>query len=331
MNRSSLIILLVSSFFLTSATPLIAQCSDGSQSTGDGTFVGPFINEGTTLMQGQTIFVGSDIVVPATLSIQSVSVKYLTFNPDFSPRYTGATTFLPPNADGDGFFGFHTIDADAEISMPGVNISILQFVVFFEDAGGTFVECRFFNFFITLEVAAPVQFADFTGRPDGRANLLRWRTAAESQNAYFQVERSIDGQQFQALGRVTGAGNSNVERAYSFLDQNPLINAFYRVRQVDFDGSYDYSELIFLARPQDSEVFIFPTKTQTILNIRLDDQWPFTHAHIYDLAGRQLFTQEWTNADANIFSIDVSHLQAGNYFISLQGPELSSTQPFQKY
>ncbi|MBX0291803.1 T9SS type A sorting domain-containing protein [Hymenobacter sp. HSC-4F20] len=91
----------------------------------------------------------------------------------------------------------------------------------------------------------PVQLTSFVARATGGQALLTWATAAELNNAYFVVEISLDGQHFEQVGRVAGAGTSDQAHAYRFTDENLpnyAVNlVYYRLRQVDADGKAQYS------------------------------------------------------------------------------------------
>ena len=91
----------------------------------------------------------------------------------------------------------------------------------------------------------PVSLTAFTVVQQGAAGLLSWRTASERNNAYFAVEMSLNGHEFQTLGQVQGRGTTSQPQAYSFAD--PHLSAYagsrvyYRLRQVDFDQHLSYS------------------------------------------------------------------------------------------
>jgi hypothetical protein len=99
----------------------------------------------------------------------------------------------------------------------------------------------------------PVVLTAFAAQRQGADGLLTWATASELHNAYFQVESSADGATFTALGRVAGAGTSGAAHAYQFLDANLARYAapqvYYRLRQVDTDGTSTYSPVRTLAVP----------------------------------------------------------------------------------
>ncbi|MDO7845919.1 T9SS type A sorting domain-containing protein [Hymenobacter sp. M29] len=91
----------------------------------------------------------------------------------------------------------------------------------------------------------PVELTQFTATPAGPAAVrLAWATATEKNSARFEVERSLDGRAFARIGTVAAAGNSSSARAYELLDAKLPADAatlYYRLRQVDADGSFSYS------------------------------------------------------------------------------------------
>ena len=90
----------------------------------------------------------------------------------------------------------------------------------------------------------PVELVHFDARVDHGKVLLTWSTASEKNSMVFVVERSADGRQFQSIGEVEAAGVSTTLRHYQFVDAHPLEGlAYYRLRQVDYDGSEILSEV----------------------------------------------------------------------------------------
>lgn len=93
----------------------------------------------------------------------------------------------------------------------------------------------------------PVAFISFDGKlAEGKVELW-WATAWEVNNDYYTIERSADGIVFQAVGTKKGAGNSSEVLNYSFIDASPLKGiSYYRIKQTDFNGEYDYSKTIVI-------------------------------------------------------------------------------------
>ena len=124
--------------------------------------------------------------------------------------------------------------------------------------------------------AAPVDFIAFTG--DLRSNhvALEWATASETENDYFQVERSTDGYTFEAIAKINGAGDSQQELGYSFDDYEYAsgIN-YYRLRQVDYDGTEDFSDVISVDAGEASLALgMYPNPSSTgEVSFRLSRDW----------------------------------------------------------
>ncbi len=94
-------------------------------------------------------------------------------------------------------------------------------------------------------VALPVELISFAGQKSGRAVNLHWATASEHNNYYFFVERSPDMINFEEIGGVYGAGESNTLRQYTLSDDSPAEGMnYYRLRQIDYDGKFTYSHVI---------------------------------------------------------------------------------------
>ena len=143
---------------------------------------------------------------------------------------------------------------------------------------------------------APVDFVAFNGNLSGDHVTLDWATATETENDYFQVERSNDGLTYTAIGRVTGAGDSQDELSYTYLDYDYQPGAnYYRLRQVDFDGTEDFSDVIQVTAPTASTSFaIFPNPATTsgAINFQMGKGWELERVtvDIFSASGRLVTT-----------------------------------------
>ena len=95
-------------------------------------------------------------------------------------------------------------------------------------------------------IALPVTFSRVAAYAEADRIIVDWATATEINNDYFLVERSSDGRSFEAIGQVYGAGDSDYEQTYRFEDETPRMGRtnYYRLRQVDYDGTESYSEVV---------------------------------------------------------------------------------------
>jgi hypothetical protein len=134
----------------------------------------------------------------------------------------------------------------------------------------------------------PVTLVAFTAQTQGPDGLLRWTTASELRNAYFGVESSRDGTAFQALGQVAGHGTSSLAHNYQWLDHELARYGtrvvYYRLRQVDQDGTVTYSPVRSVAVPVIAGLALFPNPTRAATT--LTGAAPEAPVQVYDALGR---------------------------------------------
>ncbi|THU31959.1 T9SS type A sorting domain-containing protein [Niastella caeni] len=119
----------------------------------------------------------------------------------------------------------------------------------------------------------PVTLLEFTARPKESVVLVNWTTAMEQNNKYFNIERSADGRNFTAIGRVAGAGNSNSGLHYQFTDVNPLPGiSYYRLQQVDLDGKSSLSSIatVRMANEGKATLTMLPNPVTSYVNININ-------------------------------------------------------------
>ena len=118
--------------------------------------------------------------------------------------------------------------------------------------------------------------------------LLNWTTATETDNDYFQVERSLDGLHWNVLDTLDGAGDSKELISYEYADLLPYHGRnYYRLKQIDFDGKFEYSSVKSMVFDYGST--LFPNPTTGIVNvISEDDNADLTEAHVYNTMGQLL-------------------------------------------
>jgi hypothetical protein len=106
----------------------------------------------------------------------------------------------------------------------------------------------------------PVEWLYFTGNTVDRINKLYWATASEENTREFEVQRSKDGINFEVIGNVQAAGNSNIQNNYLFDDVNPYSGLnYYRLRLINNDNSAEFSETIVLEiNERDLNASIYP-------------------------------------------------------------------------
>ncbi|HQX44587.1 MAG TPA: T9SS type A sorting domain-containing protein [Saprospiraceae bacterium] len=105
---------------------------------------------------------------------------------------------------------------------------------------------------------APINLLSFEGEYINNNIELRWETASERNNAFFTVERSKDGRNFEEIAIIKGSKNSSSAISYKHLDKNPFegIN-YYRLKQTDYDRQYEFFNIISIYKPSDQKYFVF--------------------------------------------------------------------------
>ncbi|RAK63480.1 hypothetical protein DLM85_20970 [Hymenobacter edaphi] len=158
----------------------------------------------------------------------------------------------------------------------------------------------------------PVTLTGFTAQRQGEGALLKWTTAQEKNSAYFEVQRSTNGgQEFEAIGQVQAAGHSSTGRQYAFQDaRRPVGPVYYRLRQVDRDGTATLSEVRVLSGSAVFTATVFPNPATDLL--RIEAAAPVKGWRILSLAGQVLRTGSGAEA-----GIDVTPLAAGSYLLEL--------------
>ena len=170
----------------------------------------------------------------------------------------------------------------------------------------------------------PVELSVFTVRPDHHALQLDWGTQSETGSAYFQVERSLDGLAFQPLAEIPSAGTTLAPQTYHYSDNQvrPQTDYFYRLRMVDLDGSFSFSEVKkgrITARPQSRIVECAPNPTQGELSITLHLIGDTPHdLLLLDTTGREWYRQAPLHTTGlHRVSLDLSTLPSGVYYLML--------------
>lgn len=266
--------------FTFNPSPHYASPSGGQQNDGSGTSVPTGLTasnspagSATAMAVGEgsaeidnVVFDGTDVVPfrGATFAEKVLNAKIAIVKPRVP--ITGATD----ESNGQHWFGeSNTSQGDAD--------DILYFQY----------ESQLVNATNTL----PVELTSFTGRPKVKTIDLLWKTASETNNDYFKVEKSTNGIDFKEMTEIDGRGTTTLETQYNWTDESPNDGLnYYRLLQVDFDGSKSYSDIIVIEFEADrSEIQIFPNPTIKELNINLPENWDDkTSIVIYDFYGNMI-------------------------------------------
>ncbi|WP_242928513.1 T9SS type A sorting domain-containing protein [Pontibacter vulgaris] len=163
----------------------------------------------------------------------------------------------------------------------------------------------------------PVELAKFTAKSTSEGVLLNWLTASEIQNDYFAIERSPDGAVFEQVAKVKGNGTKHNSTVYTYTDHTPITGtSYYRLKQVDEDGSYTYSAIVsVLINSENTTFLVFPTVVTDQLFVSLPVRKDYL-VEVYDTKGKIVLSQQVQPLAE--FRLDVSRLNSGNYILRLQ-------------
>ena len=178
------------------------------------------------------------------------------------------------------------------------------------------------NFVLNIAAAPlPVTLISFKGDKMENANKLSWITSYEENTEAHLLERSADGNRWSTIGKLEAQGFSYQNKEYQLMDDSPLANSFYRLKSVDFDGSYQYSEVINIERESDSFSLsnVFPVPVSGELSVEFNNNRNENiEVVITDMVGRVIFQDQFDAADgSNVYRTDMSKFATGVYFISL--------------
>lgn len=120
----------------------------------------------------------------------------------------------------------------------------------------------------------PVELISFTVEYQDHLPILKWKTASELNNSGFFIEKSKDGISFEIIGFVYGAGTTNSETSYRYEDRSNTLGSFYRLRQEDYDGLFEYSPTIKLKAHFEQEFSVYPTHFENTLHLKGQDGTP---------------------------------------------------------
>jgi hypothetical protein len=159
--------------------------------------------------------------------------------------------------------------------------------------------------------ALPVELSSFIGRTAGKQNILEWTTASEEAFSHYELERSPgDIANWEMLGAVGGAGQAGRAQSYTYTDVTPPNFAYYRLRVVDLDGSFAYSNIVHLEQaPSAGNLAVYPNPSNGQFTVQLptDESAMLT---LYDLNGRTIWQRKATS------EVSVASLPDGVYLLS---------------
>ena len=173
----------------------------------------------------------------------------------------------------------------------------------------------------------PIELIDFNAFENDGIIYIDWATVSEINNDYFTIERSKDGSDFEFIDEVLGAGTSNELRTYGILDEDPYYGiSYYRLKQTDFDGKFEYSDLVSVNVLRELHFTVNPNpacdKLEMTFGSLSDGVNIMTTSYnakikIHDIQGKLVYKKKFDGTFYK-FNIDISNFEKGMYFVSFE-------------
>lgn len=177
----------------------------------------------------------------------------------------------------------------------------------------------------------PIKLISFNVYSTGTKNLLNWRTAQETNASHFIIQRSYDGSYFDEISQLPATGNSSQGKQYEFTDKQFSVfgqsnTIYYRLKMVDQDGRFEYSNIVAVAATNKKRLTVCPNPVKDNLFIKLEnDEKEKVTLMLTDIQGR-IFMQQAVaiNNGATSVSINTSSLNRGTYILTLKGTKIQN-------
>ncbi len=176
------------------------------------------------------------------------------------------------------------------------------------------------NGFFVLEYSEaplPVELTHFFAKLENEKVRLEWATSSEKNSELFEVQKSADGEHFETIARIDAAGNSDSKIDYRMYDESPFLgDNYYRLKQVDFDGKFEYStiEVIHFST---SPIEIFPTFIRNIepLQILFSENISDLKVQVFTIQGQLVKTTLLSGEKEQQQELALDDLDNGTFII----------------
>ncbi|KAA0993385.1 DUF7948 domain-containing protein [Dyadobacter aurulentus] len=170
---------------------------------------------------------------------------------------------------------------------------------------------------IRWEGALPVKLVSFEAVARENVVELNWVTSEESNSDRFEVQRSVDGKVWNAIGSVKAEGESTERKTYEFTDQQPQTGAnganLYRLRMTDLDGTFAFSSIRSVRFGSKLESSVFPNPVTTVLNLKVTSWKQVKALRINNLSGISVYS----SGPVESGTLDVFGLESGIYILNI--------------
>tara|TARA_B100000809_G_scaffold184866_1_gene182898 strand:- start:516 stop:3248 length:2733 start_codon:yes stop_codon:yes gene_type:complete len=245
-----------------------------------------------------------DIKLNPNAGPSSINNSNLGLLIDDDGDFSNGGTICYYNGDGSGVFISYT---NQTITISNISNSMIP------NNSNRYITIGSFNSATPL----PVQILSFDAKCNTNKVVLNWSTASEINNDYFTIERSTDAINFNPIALVNGNGTSSELISYSWTDDSKISGrTYYRLKQTDFNGSFEYHGLKSVSCEHETEISIYPNPFENSFKVQLSKNISYPiKVEVIDYLGRNVYSQRIENATTEIFLNE--KVTAGTYFLKV--------------
>ncbi len=220
----------------------------------------------------------------------------MSIEEDISGTWTPVSGLTDISETGDGA---KTID----ISSLG-STSRIRLISEFSESGAKGTQPELNNWTITTkkDTPLPVTLLYFNVQCNGQSKEFSWATASETNSDYFQIMESQDNVNFKPIGKIQAAGQSYQTQEYRFALEGLSDDAYYRLKQVDYDGREENISMVYNSCEQDNEhnISVYPNPFNgTELNLLSSHHIGESQIKLYDTSGRVIWDMQYNVSEGN--------------------------------
>ncbi|MFN8284050.1 MAG: metallophosphoesterase [Chitinophagales bacterium] len=191
------------------------------------------------------------------------------------------------------------------------------------------LNCLKDSFIVTKNLQLPVELISFSAQLNNQYQVnLTWSTASEKNNVSFEIEWSTDGIHFTKIGETPGNGMTTLKHDYQFMHENPVYgNNYYRLKQVDFDLTCSYSNIVNIVKYNEDQVrnkfiYVYPNPSKNgLYNVDFySNQNLNSFIVLYDMLGNEVYKDVYNiqNGIAH-YQLNIASFAKGNYLLKIEG------------
>ncbi|MEI9943343.1 MAG: GEVED domain-containing protein [Chitinophagaceae bacterium] len=181
---------------------------------------------------------------------------------------------------------------------------------------GSFVNGEVEDYYVSYLFPLPLTLTNFTVARQNNHAILNWSTSSELNTQSFIIERSTNGNNYVSIGTVAAAGNSNTTLHYNFTDNTTAAVNYYRLKMLDIDGKFTYSEIRLLNFSSEKIIIVYPNPAKdklTVTGIEAGIQ-----LRLLSNTGQQIIS---TISTGNTMQLNIKKYPAGGYILQVMSKD----------